>query len=227
MLGAKHIAVIMDGNRRWATSNGMSILKGHSAGVNSLKAMVKVAPDLGVKYLTAYAFSTENWKRSAPEREVIFRLLKEVSIKELEELASKNVRVSYIGDIEAFSDDIKEALRQLENKTKDNDGLFLQIALNYGSIAEITNAMSKITGELDTDAIKNLSPEVFSDYLYTKDIPDPDIMIRTGGDQRLSNYLLWQSSKAFLKFTDTLWPDFSAEELAETLKEFEAKELAV
>lgn len=223
MKKTQHLAVIMDGNRRWAKNQGRLPFEGHKAGVNALRQLVKVAPDYGIEYLTAYAFSTENWKRTEKEIEFLFKLLKEVSLKELESLHENNVKVRFIGGLNAFPKDLYEACIQLQEKTQANTGLNLQIALNYGSIDEVKNAVNSLKeklkqGELDLDYIKNLNQEGFSKHLYTSDIPDPDIVLRTGGEHRLSNYLLWQAADAELVFIDTLWPDLQESDLKKILK---------
>ncbi len=215
----KHLAVIMDGNRRWAKARNLLPAEGHAAGVKAIKSLVKILPKYGVKYLTAYTFSTENWKRPENERNVIFKLLKDVAIKELAELVDKNVRVKFIGDLSPFSEDIRNALMHLSKKTEANDGLTLQIALNYGSINEFAYALYDLA-KLEKSEIENLSEEDISNSLYTAGSPNPEILIRTGGDHRLSNFLLWQSANSYLKFVDTYWPDFGEKELAQILSEY-------
>jgi len=211
----KHLAVIMDGNRRWAKSRNLPTIEGHRAGVQSLKNLVKLCHRLDIDYLTVYAFSTENWKREKTELDFLFKLLAQAAIGELSSLKSQNVRVKFLGDISAFKNvNIYQELKNLEEQTASNTGTKLQIALNYGSIAEIQNAVDNIKNTLKPNQIDTLDPDSFSNYLYTAGIPNPDIMIRTGGDKRLSNYLLWQLADARLVFVDTLWPDFSEQDLA-------------
>lgn len=211
----RHLAVIMDGNRRWAKSRNLPTIEGHRAGVQSLKNLVKLCHRLDIEYLTVYAFSTENWKREKTELDFLFKLLAQAAIGELSSLKSQNVRVKFLGDISAFKDvNIYQDLKNLEDQTAFNTGTKLQIALNYGSIAEIQNAANNIKNTLKPNQVEALDNESFSDYLYTAGIPNPDIMIRTGGDKRLSNYLLWQLAEARLMFVDTLWPDFSEKDLA-------------
>ena len=205
----------MDGNRRWAKSRNLPTIEGHRAGVQSLKNLVKLCHRLDIEYLTVYAFSTENWKREKIELDFLFKLLAQAAIGELSSLKSQNVRVKFLGDISAFKDvNIYQDLKNLEDQTASNTGTKLQIALNYGSIAEILNAANNIKNTLKPYQVEALDNESFSDYLYTAGIPNPDIMIRTGGDKRLSNYLLWQLAEARLVFVDTLWPDFSEKDLA-------------
>lgn len=211
----KHLAVIMDGNRRWAKSRNLPTIEGHRAGVQSLKNLVKLCHRLDIEYLTVYAFSTENWKREKTELDFLFKLLAQAAIGELSSLKSQNVRVKFLGDISVFKDvNIYQDLKNLEDETASNTGTKLQIALNYGSIAEVLNAANNIKNTLKPNQVEALDNESFSDYLHTAGIPNPDIMIRTGGDKRLSNYLLWQLAEARLVFVDTLWPDFSEKDLA-------------
>lgn len=205
----------MDGNRRWAKSRNLPTIEGHRAGVQSLKNLVKLCHRLDIEYLTVYAFSTENWKREKTELDFLFKLLAQAAIGELSSLKSQNVRVKFLGDISAFKNvNIYQDLKNLEDQTASNTGTKLQIALNYGSIAEILNAANNIKNTLKPNQIEALDNEHFSNFLYTASIPNPDIMIRTGGDKRLSNYLLWQLASARLVFVDTLWPDFSEKDLA-------------
>lgn len=205
----------MDGNRRWAKSRNLPTIEGHRAGVQSLKNLVKLCHRLDIEYLTVYAFSTENWKREKTELDFLFKLLAQAAIGELSSLKSQNVRVKFLGDISVFKDvNIYQDLKNLEDETASNTGTKLQIALNYGSIAEILNAANNIKNTLKPNQVEALDNESFSDYLHTAGIPNPDIMIRTGGDKRLSNYLLWQLASARLVFVDTLWPDFSEKDLA-------------
>ena len=205
----------MDGNRRWAKSRNLPTIEGHRAGVQSLKNLVKLCHRLDIEYLTVYAFSTENWKREKTELDFLFKLLAQAAIGELSSLKSQNVRVKFLGDISVFKNvNIYQELKNLEDQTASNTGTKLQIALNYGSIAEILNAANNIKNSLKPNQIEALDNEHFSNFLYTASIPNPDIMIRTGGDKRLSNYLLWQLASARLVFVDTLWPDFSEKDLA-------------
>lgn len=205
----------MDGNRRWAKSRNLPTIEGHRAGVQSLKNLVKLCHRLDIEYLTVYAFSTENWKREKTELDFLFKLLAQAAIGELSSLKSQNVRVKFLGDISAFKNvNIYQELKNLEDQTASNTGTKLQIALNYGSIAEILNAANNIKNTLKPNQIEALDNEHFSNFLYTASIPNPDMMIRTGGDKRLSNYLLWQLASARLVFVDTLWPDFSEKDLA-------------
>lgn len=211
----------MDGNRRWATLRGMPSVEGHRSGVKALKNLVRLCPNYGIEYLTVYAFSTENWRRDSKELDFLFRLLGEVAVRELENLNKENVKVSFIGDIDAFADiGIKASLEKLANTTKNNTGLNLQIALNYGSIDEMSFALKQIQAELNKEEINNLNENDFNKFLYTKNSPNPEIIVRTGGEARLSNYLLWQGADSYLSFVDKLWPDFDEEELKTILENY-------
>ena len=210
----KHLAVIMDGNRRWAKQRSLASIEGHRAGVQALKKLVSLAPSYGIQHLTVYAFSTENWKREVNEVNFLFELLAEVALQELSSLKEKNVRVSFIGNLTAFTGTrIINNISKLVEATNSNTGLHLQIALNYGSLDELNTAIQRIKTELDADQIVNLTESGFEDFLYTQGTPDPDIVVRTGGEQRLSNFLLWQAANARLSFIETLWPDFDEDNL--------------
>lgn len=220
--GLKHIAIIMDGNRRWAKKKYLPTAIGHQKGVEALKTTVKACHEFGVKYLTVYAFSTENWKRTEEEVSFLMGLLAKTIKNELAELHENHVRIKFVGDISPLNDDLKSILLNAENVTKDNDGVQLQIAFNYGARAELAHAMREIakdvkSGKLDIDEI---SEDTISSKLYTSQIPDPDLLIRTGGEMRISNYLLWQVAYSELYITDTFWPDFNYETLSEAIEEF-------
>lgn len=215
-----HLAVIMDGNRRWAKNQGLAGFDGHGAGVKTLKSLVGYAPDYGIKVITAYTFSTENWKRPEKEKQIIFKLLKDNAIKELSTLKEHDVKVSIIGDLSPFSDEIALSLNNLCEQTKDNTRLHLQIALNYGSLAEIFQAFNHIKKELNSEEINKLSASEFDKFLYSKEVPAPEIILRTGGEHRLSNFLLWQGANSYLKFLDEYWPDFNEASLRQVLLEY-------
>lgn len=221
----EHIAIIMDGNGRWANKKGLPRLAGHNAGMVALKEIVKGASSLGVHHLTVYAFSTENWKRSSEEVGGIFQILVYYVEKELEELHRNNVRVGILGDVSPLP---KEAVRSLEKamaRTRDNTGMQFHIALNYGSRNELLQATRTLAakvakGELTLEAI---TEEAISQSLYTKDLPDPDLVIRTSGESRISNFLLWQSAYSEFLFTDVLWPDFTPKHLEEAIQNYQAR----
>lgn len=206
----------MDGNRRWAKQRNLPSIEGHREGVKSLKRLVSLAPNYGIKYLTVYAFSTENWKREKTELNFLFDLLAEVAFRELMNLKEANVRVRFLGDLTAFSGSrIFDNLTQLETATSLNDGLNLQIALNYGSCDEIYRAIDLFIKE--SQGLDFLTEEKFSSLLYTTGIPDPNWVLRTGGEKRLSNFLLWQSVNSELVFIEDLWPDFGEKHLQEVI----------
>ncbi|NIM47640.1 MAG: di-trans,poly-cis-decaprenylcistransferase [Candidatus Aenigmarchaeota archaeon] len=213
----KHLAIIMDGNRRWARKRKLPIPEGHRRGRKAFRDILKHCGDLGIKIVTVYVFSTENWKRSKEEVKGLIGLLEESILKEADRLDRNNVNIRILGDITAFSKKIQKKLLEVIKKTKDNKGLCLNLALNYGGRAEITNAINKLIN-------KNKKPKItekdIEKGLYTFGEPDPDLLIRTGGVYRLSNFLLWQLSYTELYFTNTLWPDFSPKELDKAIYEF-------
>ena len=214
----RHLAVIMDGNRRWAKARGLFSVEGHRQGVKSLKALVKECLSLDISYLTAYAFSSENWKRTAKELDFLFELLKESAIDELSSLNEQGVKVKFLGDLSVFKNtSLLDSLMNLEKATQHNSRLVFNIALNYGAVAELTRAVNMITESLSVKEIQELDENSFKEYLYTADIPDPDVIVRTGGKHRLSNYLLWQAAYSKLIFTDILWPDFELDDIKSQL----------
>ncbi len=222
----QHVAVIMDGNGRWAKERGMARVQGHNAGMKALKEIVKHSDVLGVKYLTVYAFSTENWKRPADEVSGIFRLLVLYVAQELKELNQNNVKVQILGDWSALPEDAVKAVRKALDTTKDNPGLVFSIAINYGGRAEIARAARLIAekaaaGELDPNMVDE---KLISDYLYTSDMPDPDMIIRTGGELRVSNFLIWQGAYSELVVTPVYWPDFTPERYEEAIAEFQTRD---
>lgn len=218
----KHAAIIMDGNRRWAKEKKLPTALGHKEGVSALKKTLKAADELGIKYITVYAFSTENWKRTPEEVTFLMDLLAHTLKNELDEMHKNNIVISFIGNIEELKPSLIEILKNAVEKTKHNTGVHLQIAFNYGSRAEIVNACKKIAqetlqGNLNIDTITEAT---FSKALYTGDIPEPDILIRTGGEMRVSNYLLWQIAYSELCILDCFWPDFGANELCDVIIDF-------
>lgn len=222
----RHIAIIMDGNGRWAKFRGMPRTMGHRAGVESLKGIVKCCDALGVKYLTVYAFSTENWKRPQSEIGILMSLLKEYIHKELNELNANNVKICVIGNTESLPEDVKEAYLKATETTANNTGLVLNVALNYGSRTEITQAVRGIvTDVLNGDlTIEDITEERFENYLFTKGCPEPDMVIRTSGEMRLSNFLLWQAAYSEIVIVDEFWPDFNEKSLLETIRLFQSRE---
>ncbi|WP_338471663.1 isoprenyl transferase [Niallia sp. XMNu-256] len=218
----EHIAIIMDGNGRWAGKRGMPRFAGHKEGVSTIVKIVKAAIKYKVKVLTLYAFSTENWKRPKPEIDFILRLPKEFLDIYLPELISNNVRINVIGDMEKLPSYSREAVQYAVDRTRDNGGLQLNFALNYGSRHELLNAMKKILTDINDDKLTwdELDEQQVSRYLYTAGLPEPDLLIRTGGEKRLSNFLLWQLAYTEFWFTDVLWPDFSETEFLDALEEY-------
>ena len=216
-----HIAIILDGNGRWAKKRGMPRSFGHVKGCENLEDICEVAKELGVKYLTVYAFSTENWKRSKEEVDGLMKLFRNYLKKCIKISQKNNMRVKVIGDITAFDSDIQESIEKLEDFSKDFTDLHFQIALNYGSRDEITRAVNRMledqkAGKLETP----VSEDTISDYLDTAGLPDPDLMIRTSGELRLSNYLLWQLAYTEFYFTEVPWPDFHEEELRKAIEQY-------
>lgn len=220
-----HVAIILDGNGRWAKSKGMPRTYGHIKGCENLEKICSMAKELGVKYLTVYAFSTENWKRSKEEVDGLMKLFRNYLKKCIKISQKNNMRVKVIGDITAFDSDIQESIKKLEDFSKDFTDLHFQIALNYGSRDEITRAVNRMledqkAGKLETP----VSEDTISGYLDTAGLPDPDLMIRTSGELRLSNYLLWQLAYSEFYFTDVPWPDFKKEELVKAIEKYNERD---
>ncbi len=214
----KHIAIIMDGNRRWAKEHNLPSAFGHKKGVEALKSVVRACDDFGVKYLTVYAFSTENWNRKQEEVDFLMDLVAVTLTNELAEMYKEGVQIRYIGDLSRLSDKLQKIIANSVETTKNNTGVVLQIALNYGSRAEITNAVRKIiqTGIAQDE----ITEELISQNLYTAGVPDPDILIRSGGEQRISNYLLWQIAYSEIIIRNEFWPEFDKKILGECIEEF-------
>lgn len=219
--GLEHIAIIMDGNRRWAKEKGLPTPAGHKKGVDALRATVRACDDLGVKYLTVYAFSTENWNRKKEEVDFLMDLVAITLENELDEMHKENVKISFIGDLKKLSDKLQRVVYNAQDKTSNNTGVNLQIALNYGARDEITNAVKKIIQSGISS--EDVTPDLISKNLYTSDIPDPDILIRTGGEKRLSNYLLWQVAYSEVIVIDDFWPEFGKNKLINCIEEFNSR----
>lgn len=221
-----HIAIIMDGNGRWAKKKGNRRIFGHKSGVKAVKETVEAAGEIGIKYLTLYAFSTENWNRPKVEVDALMSLFISAVKNETENLIKNNVRMKAIGNLETLPNSVLENLNEIIDKTKDNTGLTLILALSYSSRQEITNAVTKITKKITSGeiSIENINEEIISDHLYTNEFPDPELLIRTSGEFRISNFLLWQISYSELYFTDTLWPDFSKEDFFNAVYNFQQRE---
>ena len=222
----QHVAIILDGNGRWARAKGMPRNYGHAQGSKNVERICEEAWRMGIKYLTVYAFSTENWNRPKDEVDALMSLLRNYMKTCLKTAAKNDMKVRVIGDISRLDEDIIKRILDLEEATKENGGLNFQIAINYGSRDEILRAVRRIAddcvaGKIKTEAIDE---EIFEHYLDTHDIPDPDLMIRTSGELRLSNYLLWQLAYTEFYFTDVPWPDFTKEELLKAIEQYNARD---
>jgi len=221
-----HIAIIMDGNGRWAKTHGKPRVFGHKNGVLAVREVTEAAAELGIKYLTLYAFSTENWSRPSFEVNALMALLVETVKRELSTLNKNNIRLQAIGDLSKLPDMTRKTLLEGIEQTKNNTRMTLILALNYSSRWEIVEAVKKIATQVNDGllSVDNITSDVFSEYLTTKDIPDPELMIRTSGEHRISNYLLWQAAYAELYFTSVLWPDFRREHFYQALLDFQGRE---
>ena len=222
----EHLAIIMDGNGRWAARRGLPRSMGHRKGAEVVKEITRAAGELGIKYLTLYAFSTENWNRSEDEVKTLMGLLRDYLQSDLKEVQQNNVRIRFIGEREMLDADIVRKMAEIEADTLHNTGMTLCIALSYGSRQEIVNAVKKTAALVKEGdiSLNDVDVKLFSDMLYTKDMPDPDLVIRTSGEQRISNYLLWQIAYAEFFFTDVLWPDFNKKLLEDIIKNFNMRE---
>lgn len=221
----EHVAVIMDGNGRWAKLHNKSRNYGHRRGSENVIKIAEACCELNIKYLTLYAFSTENWKRPEEEKKALFKLLKEFYKKEIKRLISNNILIKHIGNIEAFPKDTVKTIKETERETKEKCKkpiLTIILALNYGFRDELKNAIQNICNDVKNKNIdiNDINETLISNYLYTKNIPDPDLIIRTSGENRLSNFLMYQASYSELYFTKTLWPDFSKEDFKISIKEY-------
>ncbi len=221
-----HVSIILDGNGRWAKSKGMPRTYGHTMGAKNIEQICMDADDIGIKYLTVYAFSTENWNRPSSEvaalMKLLFHYLRTIGKKAMK----NNMRMRIIGDQEGLPDDIREAIVALEDLTKENTGLQFQIAINYGSRDEMLRGMKKMLADYKEEkfSIEELDEALYASYLDTADIPDPDLMIRTSGEERLSNYLLWQHAYSEFYFTKVPWPDFKREDLLEAIRAYTSRD---
>lgn len=218
----KHVAIIMDGNGRWANERGLPRLYGHRAGTDNLRTILKASVEFGIKYLTIYAFSTENWNRPPSEVRGLFEIMAEVIRSETEDLHQNGVCVRHIGRAEGIPLELAQAIAEATAHTRDNDKLVLNVAFNYGGRAELVDAVRRMIQDgVNPDAV---SEDVIGRYLYTGGQPDPDLIIRTAGEMRLSNFLIWQSAYAEYYFTETYWPDFGREELQRALDAYTNRE---
>lgn len=221
-----HIAIILDGNGRWAKAKGMPRNYGHAQGSKNVERICEEAYRMGVKYLTVYAFSTENWNRPKDEVDALMKLLRNYMKTCLKTAAKNDMKVRVIGDKIGLDEDIRNRIAELEEATKDNGGLNFQIALNYGSRDEIVRAVRKVSEDVKEGKVKpeDIDEKMFETYLDTHGIPDPDLMIRTSGELRLSNYLLWQLAYTEFYFTDIPWPDFTKEELSKAIEQYNRRD---
>ncbi len=221
-----HIAIIMDGNGRWARKRGLPKIMGHRKGVETVKNIVKACIDFGVRYLTLYAFSWENWHRPRREIDSLFVLLERFLEKERKLLEENNVRLCMIGDRDRLTPRLRHSIERLERETSKNNSLVLNIALSYGGRQEILRAVKEISEEVKAGRLNtsSIDEEFFSKYLYTRDCPDPDLLIRTSGEMRISNFLLWQISYSEIYVTDKLWPDFREQDLTRAIEEYRRRE---
>ena len=215
----QHIAIIMDGNGRWAKSKNLPRIKGHFEGTNAVKRIVKISGEIGLNYLTIYAFSTENWKRPNNEPKAVLTLIENTLMKEIRELYESNVVIKFIGSRNGISDSLAQKMDNAYEMTKNNTGIHLLVAVNYGGRLEIIEGINTLLREKKD----SITLENFPKYLYTKDIPDPDLLIRTSGEMRISNYLIWQIAYSEMYFTKTLWPDFSQEEFLQAIIDFQRR----
>lgn len=218
----QHIAIIMDGNRRWAREKGIETKEGHKAGAENLENIAKYCNDIGIKYLTVYAFSTENWKRSKEEVSALMLLLKNYLKKFSKNANKENIRIKILGDISNLEEGLKKSIEEAVERTKNSTGLTLNIAFNYGGRNEITNAVKKIALKVKNNElnIEDITEDLVAQNMYTEDQPDPDLLIRPGGELRTSNFLPWQLVYSEFYFTDKYWPDFKNEDLLEAIQTF-------
>lgn len=220
-----HVAIIMDGNGRWAKKRLLNRINGHEKGSETVRTIVRTCRQIGISYLTLYAFSTENWQRPKTEVEALMALLRKFLQSERKEMVENNIRLRVIGQLDRLPKKVREALDQSITATREGTGMDLILALSYGGRAEIVRMVQELAGKIKDGLIdpQAVNEELISDHLYTRDIPDPDLLIRTSGEMRISNFLLWQIAYTELFVTSTLWPDFSKEELLQILKDFQVR----
>jgi len=222
----RHIAIIMDGNGRWAKKKNLNRISGHIKGVDAVREIVTACRELGIKVLTLYAFSIENWRRPKDEVTALMGLLKEYLLKETEEMVQNNIRLSAIGRLEDLPLDVQNTLRETMKRTEQGNGMVLNLALSYGGRSEILHAIQGILSDFQKGEVKpeEINLQRFSQYLWTRGIPDPDLLIRTSGEFRISNFLLWQIAYTELYVTETLWPDFDRKELLKAIADYQSRE---
>ena len=221
----QHIGIIMDGNGRWARRRGLPRTSGHAAGAKTFERIVEDAGNIGVKVVSVYAFSTENWSRPKDEVSALMVLLEDYLDNGLTRLAGRNVKIHFIGDMSAFSESFQKKAKHMEEATQNNDGLLLNVALNYGSRSEITHAVKEIAKEIENGKITSdtITEEKIESYLYTAGQPDPDLIIRPSGEYRLSNFLMWQGAYSELWFSNCLWPDFKKKHLLQAISDYQKR----
>ena len=222
----KHVAIIMDGNGRWAEKRSLNRIAGHQKGIKRVKEVIRASKEIGIEVLTLYAFSTENWNRPQLETSALMALLKRFLIAEGKELITNIIRLNTIGTIEDLPNQVTETLQDVICKTKDNTGMILNAALSYSGRSEIIRAVKKIASDIKEGTItpQQIDETIFSNYLFTSGLPDPDLLIRTSGEHRISNFLLWQMAYTELYITDTLWPDFTEKDLIRALEDYQKRE---
>ena len=220
-----HVAIIMDGNRRWARKRNIDYRLGHKEGAKTLEKIVRYAKKVGIKYITEYAFSTENWKRTSEEVSALMLLLKTYLDDYGKRADTENIKVKVLGDILALTPGLQKSIKKCEEKTKDNDGIYFSICINYGGRDEIVHAVKKIAQDVKDGkiGIDDINEKLMNNYLYTKEIPDPDLIIRTSGELRTSGFLTWQSVYSEYLFMDKYWPDFSEDDIDFAIKEYQKR----
>ena len=220
-----HVAIIMDGNRRWARKRNIDYRLGHKEGAKTLEKIVRYAKKVGIKYITVYAFSTENWKRTSEEVSALMLLLKTYLDDYGKRADTENIKVKVLGDILALAPGLQKSIKKCEERTKDNDGIYFSICINYGGRDEIVHAVKKIAQDVKDGkiGIDDINEKLMNNYLYTKEIPDPDLIIRTSGELRTSGFLIWQSVYSEYLFMDKYWPDFSEDDIDFAIKEYQKR----
>ncbi len=220
-----HVAIIMDGNRRWARKRNIDYRLGHKEGAKTLEKIVRYAKKVGIKYITVYAFSTENWKRTSEEVSALMLLLKTYLDDYGKRADTENIKVKVLGDISALTSGLQKSIKKCEERTKDNDGIYFSICINYGGRDEIVHAVKKIAQDVKDGkiGIDDINEKLMNNYLYTKEIPDPDLIIRTSGELRTSGFLTWQSVYSEYLFMDKYWPDFSEDDIDFAIKEYQKR----
>jgi len=222
----RHIAIIMDGNGRWAKQRGLPRIAGHREGINSVRQIVRAAGELGVEVLTLYVFSAENWRRPRREIGALMRLLRETTEREIDDLMKNDVRLAVIGKLDDVAPSARRVLQDAMDRTKDNKRLLLNLAINYGGRAELIDAIQRLAEDIQTGQVhsESIDEKMFAKYLYTGGLPDPDLLIRTSGEMRISNFLLWQIAYAEIYVTDILWPDFRREHLYRAILDYQRRD---